>query len=171
MKNSLRWHQLEGRVPPTFSALEQHQRNNSIFSSSEHHPLNRALVQSPEKWVIQYILHPESVWPKQCHWNDCRSDLDKWHTRKDQRQSSLKAFDTYEPTIYPNPLKRISNQAITNNLVHFYLPSGTAMLKSANIRVRRSLLYMSAMMVGATQEYEASPIPTKPRRRMKSQKR
>lgn len=50
-----------------------------------------------------------------------------------------------------------------------YPPNGTAMLKKANIFVRMSFLYISAMIVGATHEYEASPTPTKLRRRTKSQ--
>ena len=42
-----------------------------------------------------------------------------------------------------------------------------AALKTANIVVRLSFLYMSAMIAGATHEYDASPTPTKHRKRMK----
>lgn len=44
-----------------------------------------------------------------------------------------------------------------------YLPNGTAILKRANILVLVLPLYISAMMVGATHEYEASPTPTRQR--------
>ena len=43
-------------------------------------------------------------------------------------------------------------------------PNGIAMLKIANISVLISCLYMSAMIVGATHEYDASPTPTNPRK-------
>lgn len=50
-----------------------------------------------------------------------------------------------------------------------YPPSGTAILKTANIVVLISFLKISAIIVGATHEYEASPTPTKLRNSMKSQ--
>jgi hypothetical protein len=49
-----------------------------------------------------------------------------------------------------------------------YPPNGTAILKTANIAVLMSFLNISAIIVGATHEYEASPIPTKPRKTAKT---
>ncbi len=49
-----------------------------------------------------------------------------------------------------------------------YPPNGTAILKTANIIVLISFLNISAIMVGATHEYEASPTPTKPRNSTKT---
>ena len=52
-----------------------------------------------------------------------------------------------------------------------YPPSGTAILNRANILVLMSDRNISAIIVGATQEYEASPTPTRLRNKMNNQKR
>ncbi len=78
-------------------------------------------------------------------------------------------METYEPTMYPSPLEIKYLLTISSLQAWSYPPSGTAILKRANILVLISFLYISAIIVGATHEYEASPTPTKLRNNTKSQ--
>jgi hypothetical protein len=70
--------------------------------------------------------------------------------------------------MYPSPLETNVLEICLREALP-YPPRGTAILKRANIVVLLSCLYISAMIVGATHEYEASPTPTKLRNNTKSQ--